>query len=109
MHDSVAAIRANRPRTRFAAHAAQRHERQMGLRRTSRALLAAAPGRSRTPPLLALHRAARTLAGLRNGPRRAHGLADTLPRGRGTAMSWSRQPEPGRRMSRGRSATPWRG
>jgi len=107
MHDSVAAIRAGRPRTRFASQPAHRRERQLGLRRASRPLAAARRG-SLLNPLLALRQAARSLA-ISANPAGHDGRAARVRPATETSITWSRCSTAGRRTSRRRrSAAPWR-
>jgi hypothetical protein len=106
MHDSVAAIRAGRPRTRFASQSVSHRERHLGLRRASRPPLApAAPSRIKGHPLAALRRAVR-------GLRPAIGRAAPSPLAglrRASLISWGGQADGGRRRKRARSAAPWQG
>ncbi|HUG48235.1 MAG TPA: hypothetical protein VMP67_07450 [Candidatus Limnocylindria bacterium] len=110
MHDSVAAIRAGRPRTRFAAQTANRRERQLGLRRASHLTCqATAAATGAAQPLVALRRAARSACSqpLPARGRRPTSVAPAVRRQVG--MTWRRTADAGRRIQRRRSATPWRG
>lgn len=106
MHIRLATIRTNRHQTHFAISSSHHRERQLGLRRGPRTMLAA----SRAPdaaarPLNVLRQASRGLvrepaAWLGEGPMSVR---------RRKSVAWSRPPESGLRRVRPRSAAPWRG
>jgi hypothetical protein len=99
-------IRANRQRTRFAASSGHRQERQLGLRRGPRTMLAAPrTSDASVRPLNVLRQASRGLvrdqgAWMGEGPMSVR---------RRKSIAWSRPPESGLRRVRPRSAAPWRG
>jgi hypothetical protein len=110
MHDSVAAIRAGRPRTHFASRGTHRRERHMGLRRSSRLPLPPSMAkRVAAQPLRAIRRAARGLTTVAHAGITASGNSPRSTGLRSTgSVKWSRQSVAGLRRARQRSATPWR-
>lgn len=110
MHVTLAAIRASRPRTRFATPAAHNRQRHLGLQRGPR-----------TTPVV--HRPSahhlRQLALLRGAARTAVIAANTTPGAqlgrlrqavaRHDTIAWSSPAAAGLRRPRLRSAAPWRG
>lgn len=109
MRMTTAAIRANRPTTRFAIPTGLRQQRALGLRRASRLIRPATPARlARLSPLAALHRAVRALQrpiGVR--PSAARGMRRALLRS--DAMRWSGNTAGNAHRARAHSAAPWRG
>jgi len=106
MHIRLATIRTDRHRTRFAVSSSHRHERQLGLRRGPRTMLAAPRvSDAAARPLIVLRQASR---GLIREPAEWLGEGPMNVRRR-RAIAWSRPPETGLRRVRPRSAAPWRG
>jgi len=113
MRISQAAIRGDRPTTRFAAPVCRPRDRQFGLRRTTPARLAQAPTDTLVAtPMVAIRRAARGHLGLGgNGGRavRPSTAASLRMTRRNRAITWSQAPDSAPNRTRPRSATPWRG
>jgi hypothetical protein len=103
MDDSVAAIRAGRPRTRFTSSPSHRREAKLGL------------ARSATVPVTPLHHGRNRARPLRAVREAARGLTAIAPLGEGhlrirrsTELTWSSAIAARRRPSSLRSAAPWR-
>ncbi len=113
MRISLAAIRGDRPTTRFAAPIGHPRERHLGLRRTTPARLAQAPSDTiLVTPMVAIRRAARGHLGV-GGNRRRETMSTSAARHRITrrndTITWSQAPDSVPHRTRPRSAAPWRG
>jgi len=112
MRNCQAAIRGDRPTTRFAAPMTRPRERHLGLRRTTPARLAQAPADSlAVTPMVAIRTAARGHLGLGRALRNHDSTPSMGLRvmRRPDSITWSSPPYSVPHRARPRSAAPWRG